>query len=89
MYPYKISDNLKRILKKISRKDKRLYENILSKIEEVSKSESVEHYKNLRYDLKEYKRVHVGSFVLVFRYEKKENLIFFEDFDHHDKIYKR
>ena len=33
------------------------------------------------------KRVHIGSFVLTFQI--KEDIIIFEDFDHHDKIYKK
>ena len=48
----------------------------------------IDHYKNLRYDMREFKRVHVGHFVLVFKFDKINNLILFSDFDHHDKIYK-
>ena len=48
-----------------------------------------EHYKNLRYDMKDSKRVHIGHFVLIFRYKKDENLILlFDDFEHHDNIYR-
>ena len=31
----------------------------------------------------------VGDFVLTFRFDEKDNLIYFSDFDHHDNIYKR
>ena len=89
MYNYKISKNLERILKKLSKKDKKLYENLLNKIQEVFTSNSIEHYKNLKYNLKDSKRVHLGSFVLVFSFDKVNNLILFDDFDHHDNIYKR
>jgi len=34
------------------------------------------------------KRVHIGHFVLIFQYKKEENLILFDDFNHHDNIYK-
>ena len=34
------------------------------------------------------KRVHIGHFVLVFSHDKNRNFVFFEDYDHHDKIYK-
>ena len=87
MYNYEIKPYLKRILDKLSKKDKSLYEQVLGKIEEIINSENVEHYKNLRHDLKEFKRVHIGHFILVFNFNKKENIIYFEDFDHHDKIY--
>ena len=57
------------------------------KINEVLKNPDIEHYKNLRHNLKEFKRIHVGSFVLIFKYDKKNDFVYFTDFDHHDKIY--
>ena len=86
---YRTSKNFDRILAKLEKKDKQLYENLFNKMNEVLNSPDIEHYKNLRYDLKEYKRVQVGSFVLVFKYDKSSDLIFFADFDHHDVIYKK
>ncbi|MBM3233734.1 addiction module toxin RelE [Candidatus Pacearchaeota archaeon] len=85
---YKTSKEFDRILAKLEKKDKQLYENLLNKMNEVLNSPDIEHYKNLRYDMKEFKRAHVGHFVLVFKFDKMNNFIFFSDFDHHDKIYK-
>jgi len=87
MYSYEVKPHLKKILKKVSKRDKNLYEQILKKIEDIIKSEGIEHYKNLRYDMKDCKRVHIGHFVLVFSFDKSQNLVSFEDFDHHDNIY--
>jgi len=88
MYPYKTSEKLDKILKKLSKKNRQLYEQILKKINEVANFYNIESYKNLRYNLKDFKRVHVGHFVLVFNFDKNKNLISLEDFDHHDNIYK-
>ena len=88
MYNHEVIPYLKNILNKLSKKDKNLYEQVLKKIEEIINCFDIEHYKNLRYDMKESKRVHVGHFVLVFQFIKPENKIKFLDFDHHDKIYK-
>ncbi len=88
MYNYEIVPDLKRILNKLSKKDKQTYEQVIKKINEVINSFEVEHYKNLRYELKDKKRVHIGDFVLIFKFIKEENKIIFLDFDHHDKIYK-
>jgi len=88
-YNYKTSKNLDRILEKLFKKDKTIYEQTMKKINEVVNSPGVEHYKNLRYDLSAYKRVHIGHFVLVFKFNKLENTIEFSDFDHHDVIYKK
>ena len=89
MYSYEILPNLKEILQKLFKKDKTTYERIIKKIDEIINSYDIEHYKNLRHDLKEFKRVQVGHFVLVFRFIKQENKVIFVDFDNHDKIYKK
>ncbi|MEK6938387.1 MAG: type II toxin-antitoxin system RelE/ParE family toxin [Nanoarchaeota archaeon] len=88
MYHYEIIPSLQKILNKLSKKDKTTFEQVLGKIEEVIKCEDAEHYKNLKYDLKDRKRVHIGNFVLVFKFIKEENKIVFLDFDHHDVIYR-
>ena len=89
MYPYEIIPYLQKILQKLATKDRNLYLQVLKKIEEVINSWDVEHYKNLRHDMKDRKRVHIGHFVLVFKFIKEENKIKFMDFDHHDVIYNR
>ena len=85
---YKTSKEFDRTLIKLQKKDRQVYENLLNKMKEVLNNPYIEHYKNLRYNMKEFKRVHLGHFVLVFKFDKTNNLIFFSDFDHHDKIYK-
>ena len=89
MYDYEISENLQEVMIKLSKKDKSLYEQLLKKIEEIINSYNLEHYKNLRYNMKDSKRVHLGHFVLVFQFDKKNNKIKFDDFDHNDNIYKK
>ena len=89
MYSYEILPSLQKILNKLAKRDKALYEEVLKKIQEVLNSESIEHYKNLRYDMKDKKRVHIGHFVLVFKFIQLENKIVFVDFDHHDNIYQK
>jgi len=87
MYNFEVSDLLERKLKKLLKKDKSLYLRVMKKIKEVVNSGDVEHYKNLRYNMKDSKRVQVGHFVLVFQYDEVKNLLKFDDFDHHDGIY--
>jgi len=89
MYNFQISNTLKDIMGKLSKKDKPLYEQLLKKISEIVNSYDVEHYKNLRYNMKDSKRAHIGHFVLIFRLDKAKNEIFFDDFEHHDKVYKQ
>ena len=89
MYRSERSEKFKKILKKLFKKDRNSYIATLSKIEEVIKTKDLNHYKNLSYDMKEFKRVHIDShFVLIFKVDKKNSVIKFEDLQHHDKIYK-
>jgi len=87
MYNYEINPELRQILNRLSKKDKSLWEQVLKKIDEIINCSDVEHYKNLRHDMKDKKRVQIGHFVLVFKYIESENKIYFVDFDHHDNIY--
>jgi YafQ family addiction module toxin component len=89
MRSYEILPSLVKSLRKLSKKNKALYEQAMKKIGEVACTPDVEHYKNLRHDMKDSKRVHAGHFVLVFEYRKAEDRIVFKDFDHHDKVYKK
>ncbi len=43
--------------------------------------------KPLRNVMKNYRRVHIGSFVLVYKIENNE--VTFVDYDHHDRVYKK
>ena len=87
MTNYEIKPNLKKIMNKLSKKDKKTYEQIISKISEIITSNNINRYKNLRKPLQGLKRVHInGPFVLTFKC--MENKIVFYDFDHHDNIYK-
>lgn len=88
MREFEIKTELMKTLQKISKKDKQTYEKIMNKIQEVIYSPNINHYKNLRYDMKDSKRVHIGHFVLVFSYDERDDFVCFEDYDHHDKIYK-
>ena len=89
-FKYDFSDELKKTLKKLVAKDRQRYEIIMKKVEEVvsRNPETIDFYKNLRHDLKDFKRVHIDkSFVLIFRVYRKENFILFQRFRHHEQIY--
>ena len=88
---YNLSDELEETLKKLFKRDKKRYDITIKKIEEISSRdiETINFYKNLRHDLKDYKRVHIDkSFVLLFRVFEKDKFILFDKLRHHDQIYK-
>jgi len=88
MYKFKIEDELAKILTKLKKKDNPQYNKIRNKIKEVVNSNNIDHYKNLRNDLKDYKRAHIGSFVILFRFDRLEDKIYFVYYNHHDNVYK-
>ncbi|MCB9370726.1 addiction module toxin RelE [Candidatus Woesearchaeota archaeon] len=61
--------------------------NLISKIDEIISSENIDHYKNLKYDLSKFRRVHVNSSYVILFFDEKEK-IYFVDYAHHDVIYK-
>lgn len=89
MHEFEIKPALFRILKKLSKKNRVAYEAVMKKIKEIAGSGNIEHYENLQYNMKESKEVHLGHFVLVFSYDKANDFVSFEDYEHHDKIFKR
>ncbi|PIU21032.1 MAG: addiction module toxin RelE [Candidatus Diapherotrites archaeon CG08_land_8_20_14_0_20_34_12] len=91
-FSFDLSDELKAELKALSKRDKGIAGAINNKIKQIITSDdfSIDHYKNLKYSLKEYKRVHIAkSFVLLFKVFKKERHILFDKFKHHDDVYNR
>ncbi len=90
MFDFDLSDELKIKIRKLVKKDKKKVETINKKIKEIINNDaySIERYKNLRYNLKKFKRVHIDRhFVLTFKVDKEKNFILFEDFEHHDRVY--
>lgn len=91
MFSYDLSDELRELLPKLQNKDPMRAVIVYKKIRQIVASDerTIDHYKNLRNDMSEYKRVHVdASFVLIFKVDKKNKFILFDRLDHHDKIYK-
>ncbi|OGI68678.1 hypothetical protein A3A05_03265 [Candidatus Nomurabacteria bacterium RIFCSPLOWO2_01_FULL_41_12] len=79
------SIEFKKILEKMAKKDKLGLKKIEDQIYKIISNPLVG--KPLRNVMKNYRRVHIGHFVLVYKIENKE--ITFADYDHHDRIYKK
>lgn len=74
-----------RAFEKTSQKDQEILRKLENQMDKAIRIPEIG--KPLRHTLKSRRRLHVGSFVLV--YEFYNNEIRFLDFDHHDKIYKK
>jgi YafQ family addiction module toxin component len=87
-----LSEELKKVLSKLAARDTVLATSVNKKIKQICScdEELINHYKNLRHDLSEYKRVHVErSYVLLFKVDFEKKLVLFTKLDHHDRVYKR
>ena len=88
MYDFVLRKSVEKIFFKLARKNPIQLEIIYDKIEEIRNNP--QHYKNLKRPLQHLKRVHIDKhFVLVFSVNEADELIIIEDYDHHDKIYKK
>ena len=83
MYEAIFSDEFKRQLKKLKKKNKVTYERLEKKIKNILLEP--ERFKHLRNVLKGEQRTQLGPFVL--RFKLKENKVYFITFKHHDFAY--
>lgn len=82
-YVYEFSPEFDKSIKKLKKKDRKLFEQIRKKLIDIVSDP--EHYKPLRNVLAGYRRVHFGSFVLIYRIEG--NVVKIISLDHHDNVY--
>jgi len=90
-FEFSFSDELKETTLFLERKNKVTLEIMNKKIKQIISCDefSIEHYKNLKFPLNAFKRVHIDkSFVLLFQVFKKEKHILFIKIKHHDDVYK-
>lgn len=83
VYGIEFSDEFEKSMKKLKKRDNVLFKQIQKKLIEIV--ENPEHYKSLRNVLAGFRRVHFGSFVLIYKIEGETVRII--SLDHHDKAY--
>ncbi len=88
MYSLAIKPELDRMFQKLVKKNRKRYEIIMNKVEEII--QNPQHYKNLFVPLQHFKNVHIDkSFVLLFSVDENTKTVTLEDFDHHDVIFQK
>jgi YafQ family addiction module toxin component len=84
-YTIEFSDNLCETLKKIKKKNHPVFERLSKKMNEIAGNPLS--YKPLGNVLKGCRRIHVGSFVLIFEVDEGKRIVKFIRFTHHDEAY--
>ena len=83
MHEAVFSEEFKKQLEKLKKKNKLMFDRIHKKVKEILLEPT--RFKHLRNVLKGEERVHFGPFVL--RFSVKENKVYFITFGHHDDVY--
>ena len=71
--------------RKMGKKDTARFEQLVKKLRELG--ENPEIGKQLRHPMQGLRRLHIGPYVLTYKFEKKKGLITLVDFAHHDVVY--
>ena len=82
-YSIEFSAEFERSMKKLKKKDKTAFEQIQKKLIEIV--QNPEHYKPLKNVLAGYRRLHFGSFVLIYTIESTTIRVI--SLDHHNRAY--
>jgi YafQ family addiction module toxin component len=82
-YVIEFSDEFEKSIKKLKKKDKALFNQIQKKLIEIIKNPA--RYKPLKNVLAGFRRIHFGSFVLIYKIEEMTVRII--SLDHHDRAY--
>jgi len=82
-YAIEFSEEFERSMKKLKKKDVVLFTQIQKKLIEIV--ENPEHYKPLKNILAGFRRIHFGSFVLIFKIDGE--IVKIISLDHHDNSY--
>lgn len=82
---FRFSIEFRKILEKMAKKNSAELKKVETHVYKIISNPIIG--KPLRNILKNYRRVHIESFVLIYKIENDE--ITFVDYDHHDRIYKK
>ena len=87
MYDLEIKPSADKIFKKLAKKDKEQLRRINSKIQQIL--EDPYRFKPMRVPLDGYRRVQIGSFVILYDIDESNNTVTIWNYDHHDNVYQR
>ena len=85
MYNLEIEAEVFKIFKKLEKKDSKQLEAINKKIEQILKNPC--QFKPLKHPFENLRRVHIGSFVLIFEIIENLKMVRILSYKHHDEAY--
>ena len=86
MYSLEVVETVDKIFKKLRKKDFVQFEALSRKVNEIL--ENPQQFKPLKSPMQHMRRVHVGSFVLVYDIDETKKVVTIRRYEHHDRVYK-
>jgi YafQ family addiction module toxin component len=86
MYTLEIRGHVDDVFKKLAKKNPKQLETIMEKIGEILKTPH--RFKPLHFPLAGARRIHFGSYVLLYFIDEARKTVVLEDYAHHDEIYR-
>ena len=86
MYSLVIREHVDRTFRKLAKKDSRQMRIIDRKVEEIL--ENPHRFKPMHFPLAGMRRVHFGTFVLLYSIDEQRKTVVIEDYEHHDQVYR-
>jgi addiction module RelE/StbE family toxin len=80
-----VVEKVDRIFKKLQQKDRAQFEALSRKVREILINP--QQFKPLRSPMQHMRRVHVGSFVLVYDTDEARKVVTIRRYEHHDTVY--
>ena len=87
MYALEVRQHVDRVFRKLSKKDSKQMDAISKKISEIL--EDPHAFKPMHFPLPGMRRVHFGSYVLLFSIDEQRKTVVLEDYERHDSVYRR
>jgi len=87
MYTLEVRQHVDRVFRKLAKKNPTQMELIARKVQEIL--EDPHRFKPMHFPLGGVRRVHFGSFVLLFSIDEQRKTVTLEDYAPHDRVYGR
>jgi len=86
LYSLEIVEKVDRIFKKLRKKDSVQFEALFTKVNQIM--ENPQQFKPSKSPMQHMRRVHIGSFVLVYDIDEAKKVVTIRRYEHHDNVYK-
>jgi mRNA-degrading endonuclease RelE of RelBE toxin-antitoxin system len=87
VHALEVREHVDHIFKKMAKKNRNQMEIIEKKVQEILNDPYA--YKPMHFPLAGMRRVHFGSFVLLYSIDEQRKTVVLEDYEHHDRVYRK